>query len=74
MGDFAEMQLRSDMARGMPAHNGPPGPRPKLVACPECGKELRGRSGLMKHENAKHGGKWTFPEICRAHEANEREE
>jgi len=73
MGDYAEMQLRSDMTRGIPVSNAPPGPRPKLVACPECGKEIRGQSGLMQHENAKHGGSWNQWDISVARENNEFE-
>jgi hypothetical protein len=64
MGDYANDMLRFHVTH-MPAYTEPKGPRRKLIECPDCGKMLRGKSGVMQHQKMKHGAAYKSYEVFR---------
>ncbi len=62
MGEYAEYELENAMYHGSPVPTDRVRRR-KLVECPDCGKPCRGQGGVMQHQKAKHGAKWTWSEI-----------
>lgn len=76
MGDYAEDMLRTHMrSGGRVGHRKPSGKRLlKPVECPDCGWWFRGKSGVMQHQNAKHGCDWTRAQIAEAFASDEFEE
>ena len=64
MGEYAELQLRKDFLRGIPAskHSGEKSPIGGY--CPHCGKGIRTIAGqidesMSAHIKAKHKSEWT---------------
>lgn len=61
MGDYANDRLRSWLRAGMPEPRVKRKPIPRVMC--DCGKECVGQSGLMQHQKAKHGYKYSMQEI-----------
>lgn len=64
MGEYAELMLvyHAKCGRRVSAHS----KKLPLIQCKKCGKECRGFTGLMQHENAKHETKYSWAEINKA--------